>query len=63
MRPMSPVPDIHTDDDGERYVFKDASTGEFVTKQYADDHPDTTFRERVVQHGGIANGGTHREQT
>ena len=30
-----------------RYVYRDAKTGKFVTREYAEAHPDTTVREEV----------------
>lgn len=30
-----------------RFVFRDASTGKFVSRDYAETHPDTTVKERV----------------
>lgn len=29
------------------HVYRDAGTGRFVTRVYADEHPDTTIRQRV----------------
>lgn len=31
-----------------RYRWRDAVTGAFVSKAYADSHPETTVRERVA---------------
>jgi hypothetical protein len=28
-------------------VYRDSKDGQFVTKKYSDDHPDTTEKERV----------------
>jgi hypothetical protein len=30
-----------------RWVYRSAVTGKFVSKKYAQDHPDTTTRERL----------------
>lgn len=29
------------------YIYRDAKTGQLVTKEYAEKHPATTVRERV----------------
>lgn len=39
--------DTGTDDDHTHEVSRDAGTGEFVSEQYADEHPDTTVTETV----------------
>lgn len=31
-----------------RIAHRDAKTGRFTTKKYADKHPDTTVREKVL---------------
>lgn len=31
-----------------RYRYRDAKTGRYVTREYAEAHPDTTVRERVA---------------
>lgn len=31
-----------------RYRYRDAVTGRFVSRAYAEEHPDTTVRERVA---------------
>lgn len=30
-----------------RYIFRDAVTGKFVSKEFAESHPDTTVKERL----------------
>lgn len=30
-----------------RFVFRDAVTGRFVTREYAEDHTETTVKERL----------------
>lgn len=37
----------HNDDDVVRHVARDAGTGEFVTAEYAAEHPETTVTETV----------------
>jgi hypothetical protein len=32
------------------YAYRDAGTGEYVTPEYAKEHPDTTVREEVKPH-------------
>jgi len=29
------------------YAYKSAETGKFVTEKFADNHPKTTFKERI----------------
>jgi hypothetical protein len=31
----------------ERYIYRSAVTGQLVTKEFAEENPDTTVRERV----------------
>ena len=31
-----------------RYIYKDAKTGEIVSKEYADANPDTTYRHDIT---------------
>lgn len=45
-----------TTPDPDRKVYRDAVTGEYVTEEYAAEHPDTTVSETVVPHTGYANG-------
>lgn len=30
-----------------RYVYRSALTGKFVSKEYAEAHPETTFKDRL----------------
>jgi hypothetical protein len=30
-----------------QFVYKSAKSGEFVTKKFAEDHPSTTFKEKI----------------
>lgn len=44
----------HIEDTVDREVYRDAVTGEYVTRAYAEAHPDTTVKEteksRVIPH-------------
>lgn len=30
-----------------RFVFRSAITGKFVSQEYAEDHPDSTYKDRL----------------